>query len=912
MKRKLLFFSFCIFSNFYLNAQTKKLWHLENVKEINIEENARELKIEEYKVFSLNLNEFQNQLKKAPLKTAFKKNNDVIVTLPNASGELEEFRIVESSVFEPELQAKFPEIRSYRGQSIKNPATIAAFSVSPYNGVSAIIRSGQSGKTIIIDPTEKGNTSTYKVFYKSSKKADGKFTCTTVDEANDLSQQLRQGVNLKNADDGKLRTFRLALSCTAEYSNYFGATNASQVANVNAAFNATMTRVNGVFEMDFNATMVIIANNNNVIYYNPATDPYSDAANMGNWNNQLQNTLTNVIGEANYDVGHLFGATGGGGDAGCIGCVCVNGSKGSGYTSPADGIPYGDNFDIDYVAHELGHQFGGNHTFTFSPEGTIAQKEPGSGSTIMGYAGITGATDVQAHSDALFHAVSIQQVTNNIKGKSCPTITNISNATPTANAGADLTLPKGTAFKLTGVGTDANPGDALTYIWEQFDDGTPTTTYPSTTKTSGPNFRTFTPTTSPTRNFPRLEDHLANGLNGNKWEIVPGVARTLTFRFTVRDNKPGGASNNSDDMTVTFSNTVGPFEITSQATTGITYVVGGSTPVTWNVNNTTSLSGSSNVNIKLSVDGGLTYPYILASNTLNDGNETITLPAGVSAPFCRILIEPTANVFYAINTKDFAIGYTVTQQCVTFSSGKLNATIVEHNPLAYDVFNLNIPQDVIIKDVNVMTDISHRPNQLYTRISHPDGTAVVLYNTPASKGGTTGKCGNQTSQLLATFDDAGQVFSCAIADVTTTTKIKPAGSLASFNGKHSNGTWKFRIADVDTMNPSSANSGTLNSFSIEICYQEIQSLDAQNFEFANFTLYPNPNRGNFTVKFNSESDKDIEVKVFDLRGRTILENTYPNNGFFNQEINLKNVTSGVYLVNINDGIKKTTKRILVE
>ena len=87
---------------------------------------------------------------------------------------------------------------------------------------------------------------------------------------------------------------------------------------------------------------------------------------LSNWNAQLQSTLTSIIGEANYDIGHMFGASGGGGNAGCIGCVCVNGSKGSGITSPADGIPQGDNFDIDYVVHEVGHQLGANHTFSMS------------------------------------------------------------------------------------------------------------------------------------------------------------------------------------------------------------------------------------------------------------------------------------------------------------------------------------------------------------------------------------------------------------------------------------------------------------------------------------------------------------------------------------------------------------------
>ncbi len=906
MKRKLLVLLITLLGFFQIYSQKDKSWKVQDHKKNGLDNFGGD-----YRIYNLQFSSFQNQLKSAPLISDNAKLSSIVVSLPNADGVLEDFKIVESPVFEPELQAQFPEIKSYRGQSIQNPSNIVAFSFSPYNGLSAIIRSGKTGNTTIIDPIAVGNLNEYKVFNKSLQGATKAFNCSTVDQVQVLSEDLKKGLNLKNATDGNLRQFRLALSCTAEYANYFGATSAAQVALVNAAFNATMTRVNGIFEMDFNATMVLIANNNNVIYYNPATDPYSPATSMNNWNSELQSNLTSVIGDANYDIGHLFGASGGGGNAGCIGCICDSG-KGSGYTSPADGIPLGDNFDIDYVAHEMGHQFGGNHTFTHSNEGTIAQKEPGSGSTIMGYAGITGATDVQAHSDALFHAISIQQITANLLTKTCPVIIPTGNATPTANAGSDLTLPKGTAFKLTGSGTDTNSGDALTYIWEQMDSGTVTTTYPTATKTSGPNFRSFSQTTSPIRYFPRLEDHLANGVNGNKWEIVPNIARTLNFRFTVRDNRVGGASNKSDDMTVTFSGTVGPFEVTSQSTSGINYLTGATVPVTWNVNSTNTLSGSSNVNIKLSIDGGLTYPYTLASNTPNDNNENVILPSGVSAPFCRILIEPTANVFYAINTKDFAIGYTVTQQCATFSSGSLNAPIVEHNPLAYDLFNLNIPQDVIINDVNVITDIAHRPNQLYTRISHPDGTSVVLYNTPSSKGGGSGKCGNNTPKLLATFDDSGANFSCAIADLNTSTLIKPTGSLASFNGKHSNGNWVFRIADVDTVNPSSANSGILNSFSIQVCYKEITSLNNNDFEFDNFVLYPNPNKGEFIIKFSSSTGSDIKVVAHDIRGRKVYENSFANTGAINQSVSLNNVESGIYLVSIIDGGKKTVKRVVVE
>ncbi len=915
-----------LFLSFNFQAQTNKYW---KSKESNTFKKASSESLEsnDFKLFELDLAGFQNYANRAQSRSLQKNSSEVIISLPDSQGKLEDFRIFEMSSFEPELQSRFPEIKSFRGQSVSNPSTTASFSVSPYNGISAIIRSGVNGTTTIIDPVEKGNVSVYKVFDKSSKRANGQFTCSTIDEANQFSNVLTdKTAQLRSADDSKLRTFKLALSCTAEYSNYFGATSAADVAKVLAAFNATMTRVNGVFETDFNATMVIISESTNVIYYNAATDPYSDGAtgSGGAWNTELQNTLsTSLTGtgtslaanNAAYHIGHLFGASGGGGNAGCIGCVCrddaastTDKNKGSGFTSPGDDIPHGDNFDIDYVAHEMGHQFGGNHTFTHSTEtGSIAQKEPGSGSTIMGYAGITGATDVQAHSDALFHAISIEQITTNIKTKTCPTVTDITNTTPTADAGSNFILPIGTAFKLTGNGSDAD-GDSLTYIWEQMDSGTSTTTYPSATKTSGPNFRSYTATTSPTRHFPRLEDYLANGVSGNKWEIVPTVARTLSFRFTVRDNKPGGSNNGYDEMTVSTVTTAGPFAVTSQAASGISYTTGSSIPVTWSVNNTTSLTGATNVNVKLSIDGGLTYPYTLASNIANNGTANVNLPAGVSAPFCRILVEPTANIFYAINTKDFAVGYNVINQCLSYTSSP-NATIVESNPLAYQNFTLNIPANVVIKDVNVTTRINHQPNQLYLRIDHPDGTKIPLYQTPTGRGKVAGLCADRINALNATFDDAGTDFDCDTAELPAGGTFRPLNALSSLNGKNSAGNWTFKVADVST--EKNNNSGTLASFTVEICYQEIQSLSTSENEFEGFALYPNPNKGSFKINLNSDSNK-VDVKVFDMSGRSILNKNYSNSGLFDQEIRLNNAQSGVYLVSISDGIKKIVKRIIIE
>lgn len=587
-------------------------------------------------LFELDINSLKQELVKAPMRTSSKSSN-TIISFPNSDGLSEKFRIFEASIMDPELAARYPEIKSYAGQGIDNPTATIYFSISPLGFQGMILAADKPAE--FIEPYSK-DLKTYSVYKRADKRqAFTKFECEVIDNTKvQLSTMARP-----NADDSTLRTYRLAMSVTGEYTSYHGGTKALAL----AAINNTMTRVNGVFEKDFAVRMVLISNTDAVIYTSASTDPYGSTD--ANYNSQLQSTLTSVIGNANYDIGHLMSAIGNNGNAGCIGCVCATG-KGSGFTTST--VPVGDNFDIDFVAHEMGHQFGANHTFTFSNEGTGVQNEPGSGTTIMGYAGITGATDVQAHSDPFFHAVSIQQVTNYVKTTTCQTNTATGNSVPTANAGLDYTIPKGTPFLLTGSGTDAN-GDALTYCWEQMNSGTATTTYPSATATSGPAFRSFVPSTNGTRYFPRLET-VKTGATTWQWEAVPNVARTLNFRLTVRDNRAGGPANNSDDMIVTVNSTAGPFSV-SAPNTAVSWAAGSSQTVTWNVAGTTANGvNTANVDILLSTDGGNTYPITILAGTPNDGTQAITVPNNPGSQN-RIMVKGSNHIFFDISNVNFTI-----------------------------------------------------------------------------------------------------------------------------------------------------------------------------------------------------------------------------------------------------------------
>lgn len=613
-------------------------------------------------LFNLDVDKLKQIISESPRKTTKLSKSAVTVSFPISESEFQNFSIYKTSNFSPELEAAHPEIATYYGESIDGKSAKIYFSLSPLGLSSMQLRLGK--EAVFVEPYD-NNNSTYVVYKKSEKGiSKNKFECAT--SAKSSTDGLKMG-KILSADDGLLRTYRLALSCTGEYTQYFGGTKALAL----AAMNNTMTRVNGVFENDFAIRLVLIPEQENIIFTSASTDPYSNANDGadGAWNTELMNVLhgtTYGIGDSKFDIGHLFGASGGGGSAGCIGCVCNNSTtydateqwywyKGQGYTSPADDVPSGDSFDIDYVAHEIGHQFGGNHTFTDSEEYTIAQVEPGSGSTIMGYAGIT-TEDVQAHSDPYFHAVSIQQITEYVKSTSgsCSVNTPTGNNAPTANAGADFTIPKSTPFVLTGSASDSN-GDALTYTWEQMDVQNSTTSNPSATKTTGPAFRSYSPTTSPIRYFPKMSSVLNGatttaGLELNV-EVLPSVSRTLNFRFTARDNKANGGGNAYDDMVVTISSTAGPFTITSQNTAGISYPQGSSQNVTWNVANTNTLAP--NVDILLSTDGGNTWSTLI-TGTSNDGSQSVTIPS-VTSNTCRFMVKASGNIFFNVNTANFSI-----------------------------------------------------------------------------------------------------------------------------------------------------------------------------------------------------------------------------------------------------------------
>ncbi len=685
----------------------------------------------QFKLFDLNAQMMQQELFKVVDNSTA---HTVVISLPNAAGEIEQFEVFEASNFDARLQARFPMIRAFSGKGLTDKYATLKLSFSPQGIQTMVFRTDKPNE--FIEPYSQDHT-VYAVFSSNRKKGQLPWTCSTPD------QNLAEGLNaqvsfagLTSRSTGDLKTMRLAQSCNAEYSNYFGATSSAQVGLVLAAFNATLTRCNGCYEKDLAIHLNLIDNTTQVIYYVAGTDPYTA---MGQWNAQLQSTLNSVIGASNYDIGHMFGASGGGGNAGCIGCVCSDNNKGSGITSPADAIPQGDNFDIDYVVHEVGHQLGANHTFSMSLEGSGVNKEVGSGITIMGYAGIT-AQDVAPHSIDIYHEASIAQIQTNIGTKTCPITTSLAgtNATPVVAPVANYIIPKSTPFALTGSATDAD-NDALTYCWEQNDNSTVSgaNSKASPTKTGGPNWLSFKPTASPTRICPQLATVLAGGFTtgpltggtpGIDIEALSSVARTLNFRLTVRDNSPYSSTapikvgqTQFTDMQVTVNGTAGPFAV-SVPNTAVSWRGLSTQTVTWSVNGSDLAPVScANVKISLSTDGGYTWPYVLAASTPNDGTESITIPDAVSTT-ARIKVEAVGNIFFDISNTNF----TITQASPGFTFDDPAAASVTCGVATSASTTLGS-----VSILNFVTPI------VYTATGNPAGTTVTFSNNNVVPGNST-------------------------------------------------------------------------------------------------------------------------------------------------------------------------------
>ncbi len=637
VSRKISIAAACLLiANFSFSQKAVNAWS--QIKESSITENKnnRFIQPSKYRVMSLDLTTLKSKLQYAKLQNDGTKSTDVIISMPNPEGGFSDYKVYQNTTMHPDLAANFPEIRTYNAINISNEKETVKLDVTQH-GFHAMILSPERG-TILIDPYTKGDVANYQIYYKKDYSASRDHSCNFSEHA----EAIKGAASDKSFGSCELRTYRLALACTGEYAAVFGGT----VNGALAAQVTTMNRVNGIYERDLAVSLTIISNNNLLIQLNAGSDPYTNssaAAMLG----ENQTTVNQIIGSSNYDIGHVFG-TGGGGIAQRASVCSFN--KARGVTGRFN--PQGDAFDIDYVAHEMGHQFGANHTYNNSCGGNIEPStayEPGSGSSIMAYAGIC-SPNVQNNSDDAFHGISLEEIGSFItgSGNSCAVRTPLSNTPPTitgTNIDGNITIPANTPFALTATATDVD-GNSLTYSWEQFDKEL-TTQPPLASATTGPNFRTFKPKSSPTRYLPNLAAVKNNG--PFTWEKLSNVSRVLNFRVMVRDNAAGGGCNDHADVSLNVDGNSGPFIVTYPNNAGIFWDIGQSTGVAWDVAGTDDAPVSCDkVDIFLSTDAGSTYPIQLANDVDNTGYAAITVPNNPTI-VGRIMVISSKGTFFDVS-----------------------------------------------------------------------------------------------------------------------------------------------------------------------------------------------------------------------------------------------------------------------
>ena len=649
-----------------ISAQQQTIWSAVN-KTTENPDRTSSYKVSKKKTYTLNMTELRKKLQHVPLKNTNTVVGKQSVTLafPVPGGVEEPFTIYETPVMEATWGQKHDNIRSYTGVSPEKEGMIIKFTLTDF-GFHGMIFS-PTGTISYINPEDKEHD-LYEVFSRDD--LTGKtFGClvTDAEKSDDIASKHIEEHKAMVVDDGNLRTFRLALAATAEYTQFHAnaagvgaGTDEEKRAAALAAMIVTMTRVNGIFEREVGITMEIVPNES-IIFTDANTDGLTND-NGGVLINEIQSVIDNNIGSANYDIGHVF-STGGGGIA-QLASPCVSG-KARGVTGLSS--PVGDPFDVDFVSHEIGHQYGATHTFNNFCGGNrtgVTAVEPGSGSTIMSYAGIC-PDNVQFNADDYFHTVSIQQMWANITvgNSTCAALTLTGNTAPVADAGNDYTIPPGTPFVLEGQGTDAD-GDMLTYCWEQIDNQI-TVQPPQASSTGGPLFRSIAPDVSPNRYLPGLPDILSGNLSPT-WEVLPEVSREINFSLLVRDNNASGGQTASDNMVITVDDSKGPFTLTSQATEEV-WEAGEVHTITWDVAATDLAPvNATHVTIFLYTDTQFENAVTLADNVFNDGSHNIVVPGGIDTTTGRIMVRPVNNIFFAVNAANITV--VQTEYVLTFDA----------------------------------------------------------------------------------------------------------------------------------------------------------------------------------------------------------------------------------------------------
>jgi len=763
---------------FMINISTAQSWEIISESEVVIK-NIRDIIPEKYKIYRIDDQELKHKLWQAPKEgTSSINSSDCIINVGMADGTIEKFKIIQYEMMEPELAEKYSYIRTFYGISVNNQHTSIRIDYT-LQGFRAVVSSPEKGK-MYIDHFQRDDSNIRIVYYREDYKTVNDWECTFNENTKEREHNEHPIIN--RIGDCQLRTYRLAQAANGEYSNYHGATSSAQSGLVLSAVTTVINRVNQVYETEVAVRLLLVANTTQIFYYNPSTDPYTNDEG-GTMLGENISTCNSVIGSANYDIGHVF-STGGGGVA-YLGCVCGS-SKAGGVTGSS--APVGDPFSIDYVAHEMGHQFNANHTFAgwlgscSGNRNNSTAFEPGSGTTIMAYAGICSTQNVQSNSDAYFHAISLQEIKTflNGTGGDCDQIVNtFVNTAPNITAQSNYTIPKSTPFALTLSATDPE-NNPLTYDWEEMDGVSGNvTTPPVSTNTTGPMFRSISPTTTSTRYFPPLNNILNN--TANTWQVLPSVSRTMNFRGVVRDFTGVAGCNSEINLTVSTVSAAGPFKITSQ-NTATSWYEGESYTITWDVSGTTANGiNTANVGIFLSYDGGNSFPVTLVNSTANDGSENIVLPIGTSTT-ARIKVAAINNIYFDIND----INISIVEYLPTFDINVNPNTLFlcpneQKTSTVYVISTLGFSDPVTLAISNLPAGVSYSLSQ--NPVIPGQSSVLTLNNIQGQSGnydiiitGTSGSITKQKNINIDVLPIPTSIVLSSPANNSSNQSIKPAFS----------------------------------------------------------------------------------------------------------------------------------------
>ena len=708
MKSWLLILAGCVLS-LSVNAQNKLWSEASGVTKESLRNSGKTGFPEALRLFRLNRSLAATAQAMAPAEATGKARvTGATFDIPMPDGSMLNATILETRVLSAQLSQQYNQIKTYQLVRPGTNSMLGKLTITP-DGVNGIILSGTGA--IYISPVGATHPDVHMVYEVKDVKGTNLLSCNLTDELLAATRSVAGSGDLPNLalGDCQLRTYRLAVTTTGEYTLWAG----SQ-ANAIAAATITVNNVSAIYERDA-AIRFTIVTNNSLIFPDSATDPFPPLASpTGALLTTNHNTQVSVLGAGGFDLGMVFhhGWNGGLAQLSVV-CNANKGRSASGLSfgtgsNPVAG-PQGPIFD-GVVAHEIAHQFSAQHSFAANNGGCLGNTnagtawEPGGGSTIMAYAGVCSGNSYQNNTDLYFHGGSINQIIGYATSGSgsCAVTTPLTNNAPTVTVASNAyTIPISTPFTLTANAADADQ-TSLIYSWEQMDAGLITGTPPNATSATGPNFRSFPYNTSASRTFPRIQDVVA-GVTPT-YEVLTSVSRTMNFQVTVRDEASGGGCTAMETVALTTNAAAGPFIVTSQNTPTAWVANGANTAtITWNVAGTNAAPvNTANVDILFSTDGGITYPYTLLTNTPNDGSQVITIPNLVTTTG-RIRVQASNNVYFNINTAAITISSACAAEGTTFAPST-NVSAPRGNAALDLTLNPEYGSPVIISGTLAATD----------------------------------------------------------------------------------------------------------------------------------------------------------------------------------------------------------------